>query len=389
MGYLRTWAEIDLDNILYNFLNIKKRAGEGVKVAAVIKADGYGHGAVPIARTLKDHADYFSVAMVEEAVALRRSGITNPILVLGYTSPALFSAVTAHDITVTIYSLAHAQDLSHHAAEEQKTVSVFLAVDTGMSRIGFADTAESVAEIRQIAALKNITIAGIFSHFAKADETDKTSALWQENRFSAFIDKIEASGVSLPFKSLYNSAGIMEFAPKFNLVRAGIVLYGLYPSDEVDRDKLDIRPVMALKTHVVHLHTVEKGVGVSYGHEYKAPGTRLIATLSAGYADGVHRLLSNCGGVLIRGKYAPITGRVCMDLFMVDVTDIPGVQLEDVAVLIGSDGGETILAEDVARHAQTINYEITCSVSKRVPRVFIKDGKEIAITSNLGTNEIG
>lgn len=384
MDYLRTWAEIDLDNILYNFRSIKQRAGKGVMVSAVIKADGYGHGAVPIAHTLKDYADYFSVAMVEEAVILRRSGIENPILVLGYTAPAQFSTVTDYDITITTYSLTHAQALSDHAEKVQKTAQVFLALDTGMSRIGFADTAESVAEIKQLAALPHITISGMFSHFAKADETDKASAFAQDVRFSAFADMLEREGVSIPLKSLYNSAGIMEFSPHYNLVRAGIVLYGLYPSDEVARENLDIRPVMSLKTHVVHLHTIGKGVGVSYGHEYQAPERRIVATLSAGYADGVHRLLSNRGGVLLHGKYAPILGRVCMDLFMVDVTNIPGVELEDVAVLIGSDGAETILAEDVAKHAQTINYEITCSVSKRVPRVFLKDGQIVSITNNIG-----
>lgn len=383
MDYFRTWAEIDLDNLIFNFRNIKKRAGEGVKLSAVIKADAYGHGALPIAHALQNETDYFSVAIAEEALSLRKGGIEKPIHLLGYTPPALFNLVTEHSLTVTTYNFAHAKLLSEHGVQDKKTVSVFLAIDTGMSRLGFSDNDQAIEDILQISKLPNLSLDGIFSHIARADEFDKSSAKEQDRRFSTIIEKLEQAGLFIPLKSLYNSAAIIDLEAKYNLVRPGISLYGLYPSDEVAEENIALRPIMSLKTHVVNIQTIEKGSGVSYGHDFVAEKPLRVAALSAGYADGVHRLLSNRGRVLINGEYAPILGRICMDFFMVDISHIPHVKIDDIAILIGSDKGKHISADEVAAHAETISYEITCSISKRVPRVFMKDGKVIFTNINI------
>ena len=370
MEYLRTWAEIDLSALRSNFENIKKRAGEGVLAAAVIKADAYGHGSVSVARELSGLADRFCVAIIEEALELRGAGITAPIHILGYLPEEAFAAAIENNIAATVWSYGQAKALSDKASAMGRGAEIFIAADTGMSRIGFEPSDESVEEIKRIAALKNLKLTGIFSHLAKADEADKSSALAQDKLFDSFIKKLEGEGIHIPLKSLYNSAGIMDMESKYNLVRAGITLYGIYPSNEVRRENLEIKPVMSLKTRIVHLHRVKEGEGVSYGHIYRAPRETLAATLAAGYADGVPRLLSNRGRVIINGEYAPIIGRVCMDFFMADVTDIPGVKIGGTAIIIGGENGKAVTAEDVAELAGTIGYEITCNINKRVPRVY-------------------
>ena len=313
MRYRRTWAEISLDAIEANVNALRARLSPGVQLMCVIKADGYGHGAVPLARFLGDKCDYFAVSVLEEALTLRAAGITKPLLLLCYTSPSQYGTLLAAGAAQTIYSLDQAQALSQAAREHAKQAKIHVAVDTGMSRIGFADTEASIAAIAEIARLPGIEIEGLFTHFARADEADKSSALAQQARFMTFSEKLEAAGVHIVLKHSCNSAAAMELSAQGNLVRFGIGLYGLYPSEQVRRESLPLRPAMGWKTHVAHLKTVPPGTGISYGHTFVAQRETIVATLPVGYADGYPRALSNQGRVIIRGQYAPILGRICMD----------------------------------------------------------------------------
>lgn len=366
----RTWVEIDRGALLRNHDRVREMLPPGCGIMAVVKADAYGHGAVEVAGLLADRVECFGVASAYEAFELRRNGIENDILILGGTSKELFPELVSHGIMPSVFDVGAAEALS--AAAGDGTASCFIAVDTGMSRIGFPDDTNGFESIKKIASIGNVAIKGIFSHFARADEADKTSAEAQLTRFRRFTARLDAAGINTGLKCLSNSAGIMELDAAFDMVREGIILYGIYPSDEVDRARLSLRPVLSLKTRVELVKTVPPGTGISYGHISVTERTTKIATLCAGYADGVPRLLSNCGSVLIRGKRAPITGRVCMDQMMVDVTDIPGVSEGDVATIIGNDGDAYISAEEVASEAETIPYEILCSLSRpRLPRVYI------------------
>lgn len=376
---LRTWAEIDLDAIKGNFAGIRKKIPKTVKLLAVIKADAYGHGAVQVARALESNngakADFFAVAMVDEAIELRKAGIRTPIMLLGYAHPSTFDALIRYGIRPTIYRLEDAQQLQSSAARLKASVNVHLALDTGMSRIGFPDTDAGLDAVRKIAALPNLSIEGLFSHFASADEPDKTYANLQRSRFSAFDKRLKDAGIEIPIRHLYNSAATIDMEPLFDMMREGIILYGLHPSPTVDLAKIDgLRPAMALKSRVIHLKQLEEGVPVSYGCTYVTGHTTRVATISAGYADGVPRLLSNRGHVLLHGFSAPIIGRVCMDQFMVDVTDIPEVEVGDTVTLFGRDGDAVLYADDVAALAQTIGYELVCGITKRVPRVYTEQG---------------
>jgi len=366
MPYQRCWAEISLDAVEANIAAIKARLAPGVKLMCSIKADGYGHGALALARFLDGKCDYFAVAILEEALKLRDEGIAKPVLLLGYTSPSQYDQVIAAKLTQAIFSLGQAQLLSQAAQPANAQALIHIAVDTGMGRIGFADTDESIEAIIKIAALPHIIIEGLFTHFARADETDKTSALSQYGRFDAFIEKLEAAGIKIPIKHACNSAAVIEFGKHYDLVRIGIAMYGLYPSGEVDKTALPLRPAMTWKTRVTHLKTVPAGTGISYGHTFVTSRETRVATLPVGYADGYPRALSNKGRVLIRGRFAPIIGRICMDQCMADVTGIPGIEIEDEATLLGGE----ITMEEIAALSGTINYEAACRISARVPRIY-------------------
>lgn len=381
--YIRTFAEINLDAIEHNFNELKNCVEDNIKLCAVIKADGYGHGAVPLAKLLQDKADYFAVATADEAIELRNAGIKNPILILSYTHVDDAQALITNDVCMTVFSLDAAEKLEKEAARLGKNALIHIAIDTGMTRIGFALNDSSVQEILAIQNLPHISIQGIFSHYACADMTDKSTSAMQTKRYCDFVKKCEDAGVRFPIHHLCNSAGISEFDKHFDMVRMGISLYGLYPSDEIDQTKIDLHPAMTYKSHVTHVKDVPAGEGISYGHTYKTTETRRIATVSAGYADGYPRALSNQGKVIVRGQYAPIVGRVCMDQFMIDVTDIPSVTVDDEVILWGSDNGLTVSAEEVGAMSMSFNYEIVCGVSRRIPRVYKKNGKTVQVVNYL------
>ena len=370
--YLRCYAEISLEAIGHNIREVKKRLPEGVKLLGVVKANAYGHGAVPVASYLENQVDYFATATIEEAIELRENGISAPILILGYVSPSQYGDLVEYDITQTIDSYAQALALEKEAARQNRKAKAHLAVDTGMTRIGFQVTEHDADEAAKIADLPHIELEGMFTHFYCADQEDKTYCSMQMEKYDKMTALLAERGVTIPLRHICNSAGIMEFDDhRFEMVRSGIITYGIYPSEEVKKERLDLIPALSWKSHVIHVKEVGPGIGVSYGATYvtEKPMTR-IATVSAGYADGYPRALSNQGCVLIHGKKAPIIGRICMDQMMVDVTDIPDVQVEDVVTLVGIDGDETITIEEIANPAARFDYEMLCDISSRVTRVY-------------------
>lgn len=370
--YMRVYAAVSKNALVKNMNEIRAKVGDNIKIMPVIKADAYGHNAAQTAKVLDRYADYFAVAVIEEAVSLRKSGIAKPIMLLGYTSPEDYCEAVQNDITVTVFTYSAAEKLSVVARAEGKKARIHVAVDTGMSRIGFSCTPSGADEIKKISTLPDIILEGIFTHYASADETDRSFTELQLSRFGEFIKLLENRGVDIPIKHTANSAAIMEYPEAmFNMVRPGIITYGLYPSQEVDRSKLSLVPVMELKTHVAYVKYIEKGDTVSYGRIFRADKRMKIATIPVGYADGYPRLLSGKGRVIINGRYAPIVGRICMDQFMADVTHIDNICEGDSVTLIGRDGDCFISAEEIANLAQTINYEIICGIGKRVPRILI------------------
>lgn len=381
--YFRTQAKIDLDAVEYNYNNTRAKLPQGCKLLGVIKADAYGHGAVELARFLENKCDFFGVACIEEAVELKKAGIKTPILILGYVAPAFYDLVVKYDIRIPVFSYDTAKALSDEAVKQGKTVPFHFCIDTGMSRIGFQVNEESADVCKEICALPNIEAEGLFSHFATADETDLTKALAQREKYKAFVEMLENREIQIPIKHLNNSAGIMNFDEYFDMCRMGIILYGLYPSEEVDKSLLDIKPVMSWLTHISHIKTLEAGREVSYGGTFKTTEPRVIATIPVGYADGYPRCLSNKGRVIINGQYAPIVGRVCMDQFMVDVTDIDGAELDSIVTLVGKDGDAELSMEEVSNAAYSFNYELPCRVARRVPRTYYKDGKFIKATNYM------
>ncbi|MCD8149937.1 MAG: alanine racemase [Clostridiales bacterium] len=374
----RICAEINLDHFEHNLDEIRRLISPGTKVCAVIKTDGYGHGAVMLAHRMEAREEIwgYAVATAEEAVILREAGMKKPILILGYVFDEDVDTLVDLDIRPTVFSYAAAETLSRVAAGKNRSVKVHIKLDSGMGRIGFPCTEESADVIARIAALPHIKIEGIFSHFARADETDKSYANLQAKRFSFVVDCLEKRGIQIPIRHISNSAGIIDL-PQYNLdmVRAGIILYGLWPSEEVLKERIDLRPVLTLKSHVVHVKTMEDGETIGYGGTYRVQGRQRIATIPVGYGDGYPRALSNRGYVLIHGEKAPICGRVCMDQFMADVTDIPGVEQGDEVVLIGKEGGREITMEEIGDIAGRFNYEFACDIGRRVPRAYYKDGK--------------
>lgn len=385
--YLRTYAKIDLDAIEYNIDSVLKKLAGRAKLLAVIKADAYGHGAVEIGRLLEDKCDFFGVACVEEALELINAGIRKPILILGYVSPSQFEITVRNDIRVPVFSYETAKALSDEAVKQNKNAPFHFCVDTGMSRIGFQISEESADICKQITQLPNVFAEGLFSHFATADESDLTKAEKQRELFKNFITMLSDRGVDIPVKHLNNSAGIMVFDETFDMVRSGIVNYGLYPSEEVDRSLLDIKPAMEWKARISHIKTLDAGREISYGGTYITEKETVVATIPVGYADGYPRCLSNIGRVIVNGQYAPILGRVCMDQFMVDITGIPGVKPEDEVTLVGRDGNAVLTMEEVSELAHSFNYELPCRVARRVPRVYIKDGKVIKTVNYLEKTE--
>lgn len=378
----RVKAVISLDAVEQNFREMRKNIAEDTKMIAVVKADAYGHGAVPIAHLIENH-DYiwgFAAATAEEAVHLRQAGITKPILILGIVFDEYFPELVQYDIRPAVCEYDEAKKLSDEAVLQNKTVHIHIALDTGMTRIGYADIPESVEEIKKIAELPNLEIEGMFTHFARADEYDRSPAMVQLERYQDFSKRVEEVGVDIPLHHCSNSAGIIR-VPEANLsiVRAGITIYGIYPSSEVERDIVKLAPVMELKSHITYVKDVPAGAAISYGGTYVADKKKRVATIPVGYADGYPRQLSNKGWVLIHGKKAPILGRVCMDQFMADVTEIDNVKKGDEVTLLGRDGDEFISIEEMGDLCGRFSYEFACDISPRVPRVYIKDGKEAEV----------
>ena len=377
--YNRSEAQINLDAIEHNFNNTRKKLPEGTKLLGVIKADAYGHGAAQIGKFLENKCDFFGVACVDEALELKRAGIKTPILILGYVSPFEFEAVVENDIRIPIFHFEDALALSEEAKKQNKKAKFHFCIDTGMSRIGFQVNGDSADICKKICALPNIEAEGLFSHFATADESDLSKALAQREKFDEFIALLKERDIEILIKHINNSAGIMNFDKCYDMCRMGIILYGLYPSHEVDESLLDIKPVMKWITHISHIKTLEAGREISYGGTFKTEKETLVATIPVGYADGYPRALSNKGSVLINGKKARILGRVCMDQFMVDISDIPDAKIGDEVVLVGSG----LSMEEVSEAAYSFNYELPCRISRRIPRTFFKNGKLVAVTKNI------
>lgn len=370
--YLRTYVKIDLKAIEHNINEVRKLIDDNVKVMAVIKADGYGHGAAVIGNFLKDKVDYFGVATIEEGIELRKNNIDIPILILGYTSYKQYEDLIKYDITQTVYNLEMAQKLQEYAMRFNHIAKAHIAVETGMNRIGFKPNDKSVEDIKKIMQMNNIFVEGMFTHFSCADERDKSYAKIQMKKYDEFADRLENNDIHILIRHMCNSAGIMEFDNhRFEMVRSGIITYGLYPSDEVNKNALKLKSALEWKAHVINISEVSEGCGVSYGKTYVTKRYTRIATISVGYADGYMRGLSSKGRVLIHGQYAPIIGRICMDQMMVDITYIENVKIEDVVTLIGTDGENKITVEELADMAGSFNYEFVCGIGKRVTRKYI------------------
>lgn len=376
--YSRVYARIDLDAIAYNMEQMKRNLDSKTKIMAVIKADGYGHGALQIAQMLND-VDYiwgFAVATLDEAVVLRTEGIRKPILVLGCVFPDQYMEMLKNDIRMNVYTVEMAEEISQMAAREGMTAYMHIKLDTGMARLGFDISETSVDSIVRISQMQNVCMEGVFTHFAKADETDKAFTQKQIKDFGWLVKQLKEKKVLFQYEHCANSAAIIDVKEaNFDLVRAGISTYGLYPSEEVMKENVRLKPALVLKSHVAFVKEIEAGTPISYGGTFIAKEKMKIATIPVGYADGYPRNLSNIGYVLIRGKKAPIVGRVCMDQFMVDVTHIDGVSFGDVVTLIGTDGNETITVEDLSALSGRFNYEFICDLGKRIPRVYVKNGK--------------
>ena len=369
------WAEINLSNLDYNIKQIKEKIGDR-EMIGVIKADAYGHGAIQVAQVLRENGvTTFAIATLHEAIALRESGAKEEIIMLGLTPDLYADTIVDYDITPVVCSSDNARAISDAAAQKGKVVSGLIAVDTGMGRIGYlADDLNFAAEdIKKIAALPAFRIKGMFSHMATADAYDKTYSHQQEEKYLRFYEAMKAAGITFPFRTFANSASIMELpSVYFDACRPGIILYGCYPSDEVDKNQLSIKPVMSVKANIVHLKEVPSGFSVSYGRRFISTRPSKIATVALGYADGYPRPYSQYAKVIVNGQLAPIAGNICMDQCMIDVTDVPDVKVGDEVILMGSDGKNTILADDIAKATGTINYEICCAFGQRLPKIYVR-----------------
>lgn len=370
------WAEIDLRNFDYNVKNIIKKVGKERQLIGVIKADAYGHGAVECAQVLRDNGcKIFAIATLHEAIVLREAGAREEIICLGLTPDLYADTVVKYDITAVTCSESNAKAISDEAVRQGKQASVLIAVDTGMGRIGYQaeDVDRAAKEIAAMEQMPNLTVRGMFSHMSSADCIDKAYAMFQANRYKAFYEGVTARGVKLPMRTFANSASIMEIPDVYyDAVRPGIILYGCYPSDEMRREELDIKPVMSVKAAIVHLKDVPAGFSVGYGRKYISKKPAKIATIALGYADGYPRPYSSQAKVIVNGVLCPVAGNICMDQCMIDVTEVPDVKVGDEVIVMGSDGKLSVTADDIAHATGTINYEITCAFGQRLPKVFIK-----------------
>lgn len=376
--YDRVWADVDLDAVHFNMEQMHGNISCSAKMMGIIKTDAYGHGAVQIARELEtlDYVFGMGLATAEEALILRHCGIKKPLLVIGYTFPYSYAKLIDNEIRMTVFKSSMLSEIEKEAERQNKKAIVHIKVDTAMSRIGIRPDDSGIAFIRECLSQKNIIVEGIFTHFAKADEADKGPVMKQLHTYQDFLKRAEEeTGYRIPIHHCSNSAGIVEIKEaNMDMVRAGITLYGLWPSEEVSRDIIRLKPVLSLKSHIVYVKEIEKGTQVSYGGTYCAEETMKIATIPVGYGDGYPRALSNKGFVLIHGKRAKILGRVCMDQMMVDVSDIDNVMDGDEVTLIGQDGAECITMEELGGLSGRFNYELACDLGKRIPRVYHKNG---------------
>lgn len=375
MSFDNTYVRIDLDAIRENIETVRRKTGTAVM--AVVKADAYGHGAVPVAQHLRDICSFFGVSSAAEALELRQAGLDNPILILGHTPVDAFPLVVEQEIRPAIFRWEDALALSEEAQRQGKTAKFHFAVDTGMSRIGFQAEEDAAELCCRIAGLPGLCPEGLFSHFATADCADLSKAREQARKFDWFCDLLKQRGLEIPIRHMNNSAGLMNFNDQYDMVRCGIVTYGLYPSPEVDPKLLPLKPALSWHSHISHVKTLPAGREVSYGGLYVTREDTRVATIPVGYADGYWRSLSGRFYVLIHGRRAPILGRVCMDQLMVDVTHIPQTQPGDSVTLVGRDGDEVITVEQIAGEAGSFNYEFICGISRRVPRVYEQGGQQI------------
>lgn len=376
--YTRVYAPIDLDAVVYNMESMKKNISLDTGMIGVVKTDGYGHGAVPVAQAVDPYVAGYAVATIDEALNLRRHGVVKPVLILGVTHVSRYEELLEHDIRPAVFTMEQAKPLSDLAVRAGRTANIHLALDTGMSRIGMTPDEQGADLAAGIAGLPGIRAEGLFTHFARADETDKKEAQAQLSRYLYFVELLKERGVDIPVKHCSNSAGIIDLpSANLDLVRAGISIYGLYPSDEVDKNRVPLKPAMGLKSFVTYVKTLEPGQAVSYGGTFVAERSMRVATIPVGYGDGYPRNLSGKGHVLIHGERAAILGRVCMDQFMVDVTDIPDVDVDTEVTLIGTDGRDQIRVEELSDLCGRFHYELVCDIGKRVPRVYIRHGEVV------------
>ncbi|HEY0827079.1 MAG TPA: alanine racemase [Bacilli bacterium] len=399
--YRPTWVEISLDALRHNYKEFRKAIPQAMKIMAVVKANGYGHGAKEVAwEALDCGADYLGVAFMDEAIELRRSGITAPILVLGYTSPEGVDLALTHDITITVFSeelLDYLEDFKNVIRPgTERALKIHIKLDTGMGRLGLRvepnisegsrenEGQEAILFIERALKLEGVVVEGLFTHYACADETDNSYTYAQYERFGGVVEYFRAKDITFPLVHAGNSATAIQFPGlSYTMVRLGISLYGLYPSEEVNRQEVQLLPVMSFKTAVIMAKILPPHSGVSYGAIYHTSGDEQIATLPVGYADGYTRMLTGRGEVLIRGQKVPIVGRICMDQCMINVSGLPSVEVGEEVVLFGRQGDAVITADDLAKQLGTINYEITCMVSNRVPRTYIRDGQIIDVVNPL------
>lgn len=379
------WAEINLDNLVNNIREVRRVTDKEAIVTAVVKADGYGHGAKEVGKIfLENGADRLAVATLSEAIELRKGGIDCPILVLGYTPNTQGEDVLKYNIIQTLYSYEDAYSFSKEATKKNKNIKIHIKIDTGMGRLGFLCNDESIDEIFKISKLPFIEIEGIFTHFAMADGMDKEVTEEQYKKFKSIIEKLETKGLNIPIKHVANSASIIDLPSySMDMVRAGIMLYGLYPSDYIIKKNVNLVPAMTLKARLSNIKKVEKGTGISYGHVFISDKEMIVGTIPIGYADGYSRMLTNKAYVTVKGKKVPIIGRICMDQCMVDLSDIEEVNIGDEVILFGYGDDNIIHIDEIANLLGTINYEVVCMIGKRVPRVYIKDGEIINIIDYL------
>lgn len=374
VGYDRTYAVISLENILYNVNELKKRIDPSVKVMFVIKADGYGHGAVPIMQFLGDNVDAYGVATVDEAIELRKNGCDKIILILGYTPKSCLKYVVEYGISQAVFDYDSAKIMSDEAVKQGKKAIMHIKLDTGMGRIGFVPCKESLETIKSINKLPGVYFEGCFTHFSKADEDDMWYTREQFEKYTSFTGELKENGIEFDIKHVCNSAAVMQFSEaSLDMVRFGIASYGLYPSPVLDNGNIVLKPAMSWKSIISYIKHVPAGTRIGYNGTYITESPRTIATIPVGYADGYPRALSGCGRVIIHGMSVPIVGRVCMDQFMVDITDIEGkadISVEDEVTLLGTDGYETITAEELSKPGNSFNYEFVCDVGSRVPRKY-------------------